>query len=335
MTWLLENRLPRRLVSISLVISLSLLLIATAPGWLPLLWLLGKLYAPARSAWRCTAFITVYLICECIGLIVSAWLWLRYPVLGRDHGDYLRANGALQAWWANALCRSAQILFRLRFDISGEDALQGPGAIVLPRHTSIGDTLLPMFIYTIPQRLGVRYVLKRELLLDPCLDTAGHRLPNVFLNRSADDMSTELAALQALASQAGDDAIVIYMEGTRFSPAKRQQILDKLAAKPDSDAQARAERWTQLLPPRPAGALALMASAPGKDLLFMAHSGFEGAASFASLFNGSWLNTTVRLHFWRVAAADIPADDEGRRELLYRQWDTMHQQVSAMQQVPP
>ena len=67
----------------------------------------------------------------------------------------------------------------------------------------------------------------------------------------------------------------------------------------------------------------------------MAHSGFEGAASFTSLFNGSWLNTTVRLHFWRVAAADIPADDEGRRELLYRQWDTMHKQVSAMQQPLP
>ena len=330
MTWLLEHRLCRRLISMPLIVLLAIVMATSVPLWLPLSWLLGLLYPPARAAWRCLAFITLYLLYECVGLAVSAWLWFRYPVMGRDHQDYLRANGALQSWWANALCRSAKWLFRLQFDVTGEEALNGPGAIVLPRHTSIGDTLLPMYVYTIPQELNVRYVLKRELLLDPCLDTAGHRLPNVFLNRAAEDMSPELQSLTELAANAGNDAIVLYVEGTRFSEQKRQQLLRRLIEKGNSAAADRAKAWTHVLPPRPAGALALMDAAPEKDLLFFAHHGFEGAASFASLFNGSWLNTTVKMHFWRVPAAELPSDDHARRELLFDQWQRMQDCIEEM-----
>jgi hypothetical protein len=38
----------------------------------------------------------------------------------------------------------------------------------------------------------------------------------------------------------------------------------------------------------------------------------------------------VRLRFWRVAAAAIPADDEGRRALLLAQWDKMNLALVAM-----
>ena len=81
---------------------------------------------------------------------------------------------------------------------------------------------------------------------------------------------------------------MIYIEGTRFSPQKRQRIIRSLATSGNSDALQRAERLTSILPPRPAGALALMRGAPQKDLLFCAHPGFEGSASFAKLFNGGW-----------------------------------------------
>ena len=73
-----------------------------------------------------------------------------------------------------------------------------------------------------------------------------------------------------------------------------------------------------------------MDAAPEKDLLFFAHHGFEGAASFASLFNGSWLNTTVKMHFWRVPAAELPCDDHARRELLFHQWQRMQDCIEEM-----
>ena len=38
--------------------------------------------------------------------------------------------------------------------------------------------------------LRLRYVLKRELLWDPCLDIVGQRVPNIFVDRDAPLLST-------------------------------------------------------------------------------------------------------------------------------------------------
>ncbi len=335
MMWLTQHTLTRRLLSIPAYIMLTLLVLISAPLWIPMIWLLGHIRPSARSGLRCLTFVCLYLLCETAGIVASGWLWLRYGLSRKQQAHYLAANSQLQYWWADTLRRGAEKLFRLRFEIEGEEALNGPAAIVLPRHTSIGDTVLPMSFYAIPKAFRVRYVLKRELLLDPCLDIVGNRLPNAFVNRVAEDMDSELKVLHKLAATAADDdALVIYMEGTRFSTNKRQRILRQLAAKDAPEALRNAERWTTVLPPRPAGALTLMAAAPHKDLLFFAHSGFEGSASFTSLFNGSWMDTTVRLSFWRIPAADIPDDPEGRRALLLEQWELMHRKLSEMADRP-
>jgi|TARA_R110001599_G_scaffold342584_1_gene564513 1-acyl-sn-glycerol-3-phosphate acyltransferase len=331
MIWLTHHTLARRLLSISLIFLFAVILLALAPLWLPLFWALGLVLNAAHSSLRCLSFICLFLLCEIAGIMASGWLWLQHIVLTTSQQNYLSANSALQFWWADTLRRSAEKLFRLHFVIEGEDALAGPAAIVLPRHTSIGDTILPVSFYAKAKQLRVSYVLKRELLLDPCLDIVGNRLANVFLNRVAEDMGPELAELETLAASATDqDSLVIYMEGTRFSDAKRQRVLKLLADKGDDEALQRAESWPNLLPIRPAGALALMKGAPDKDLLFLAHSGFEGSANFANLFNGSWMNTTVHLRFWRIKAADIPATEHGRRIMLFSQWDLMQQAVAEM-----
>ncbi len=331
MIWLIQKTIRRRLLSVPLIFLLTALMICTAPLWVPLGWLAGHLFSNARSVLRCLSFITAYLVCECIGIVASALLWAENSISGRDRSTFLEQNRKLQFWWAETLRRAAERLFRLRFTVDGLDALDGPGAIVLPRHTSIGDTIFPVSFYAKPMGLGVRYVLKRELLLDPCLDIVGNRLANVFLDRVADDMSTELLAIQQLAEDAGDtDCLVIYMEGTRFSQAKRDRVVDVLRQRGDAALLEYAERWNNILPPRLAGAMAVMEGAPGKDLLFCAHTGFEGTASFATLFNGGWMDTEVRIRFWRVAAADIPVDREARKHFLLKQWDRMHFEVAEL-----
>ena len=47
---------------------------------------------------------------------------------------------------------------------------------------------------------------------------------------------------------------------------------------------------------------------PGKDVVFMSHTGFEGMANLHELLSGHGTNQTVRIHMWRVANADIPQD---------------------------
>jgi hypothetical protein len=55
------------------------------------------------------------------------------------------------------------------------------------RHASIGDTLLASALVGRPHGIfWLRYVLKRELLWDPCLDVVGNRLPHVFVDRASD-----------------------------------------------------------------------------------------------------------------------------------------------------
>ncbi|MFT5606090.1 MAG: hypothetical protein ACI9G5_003066, partial [Paracoccaceae bacterium] len=41
---------------------------------------------------------------------------------------------------------------------------------------------------------------------DPCLDIVGNRLPNVFLDRVAEDMGAILVSLQYLAAEASEKA---------------------------------------------------------------------------------------------------------------------------------
>ncbi len=320
MKFLFSHTFCRRLLTIPVVYCVSAMLFTLFPLWASVTLLAGAVNTDWRSSFRCVCFITVYAFCESVGIVVSGLLWLLRPLLGKRR--YLNGNHKLQMAWASALKVAAEKLFRLRFIVEGLPALEGPAAIVLPRHTSIGDTILPVVFYALPRDFGVSYVLKRELLLDPCLDIVGNRLPNVFLDRGSPDMPSELSSLEQLAEQSDrSNALVIYLEGTRFSQKKLKRIQQK-----QGDLQ-----WQTVLPPRLSGTLALMKGAPEKDLLFCAHTGFEASGSFAALFNGGWLDTTVRLHFWRVRAAEIPSGDDERKALLLSQWQTMDRSVAELQ----
>jgi 1-acyl-sn-glycerol-3-phosphate acyltransferase len=301
------------------------------PVLAPLCWLVS-LRAGTRGAVRSGAFVLCYLWCETIGIAASLWLWLRHGMPTRDSARwsaFLDGNYALQCWWASALMRTAQRLFALRFMVTGETALEGTAAIMLPRHASIADTIIPMVFYAIPRRIRLRYVLKRELLLDPCLDIVGNRLPNCFVARSGDP--TDVDAIVALARDLGPaDGVLIYPEGTRFSKARRTKILAGLESRTDAAQFEQMHRWADLLPPRVSGTRALIEAAPDRDLVFCAHVGFENASHFRTLVNGSWIGADIRICFWRVRAADIPTGEAALRAFLFTQWDRMQETVATL-----
>ena len=274
--------------------------------------------------------------CETIGITVSAWLWVRHGFPTRNAGNrwhrFLDSNFALQCRWANALKVSAERLFELRFTVEGAEALNGPPVIMLPRHASIADTVIPMVFYAIPKQIRLRYVLKRELLLDPCLDIVGNRLPNCFVARSGVDAQADVDRVAALTRGLGtNEGFLIYPEGTRFSAARQRRVLAGLATRVGGADLERMRAWTELLPPRPGGALALIAAAPNLDLVFCAHTGFEGASHFSTLVNGSWIGADIRIRFWRIDHRDIPTDEAEQRAFLFAQWDRMQETVVALQ----
>lgn len=311
----------RRLATIPAFLLLTALVTLGLPLLLPIAALLS--IAPGwRGAVPTLLFVAGYLWCETLGIFTSFYLWLRR----RDRHRFLDGNYRLQCWWANSLMRIAERLFRLRFHIDGTAALEGAPALVLPRHASIADTVIPMVFYAIPQQLRLRYVLKKELLLDPCLDIVGNRLPNYFVDRGGEDSErARQGVADMVRNLAPNEGALIYPEGTRSSEAKRAALRRRYADSPDMLAQL--ERWPMLLPPRLGGTLALLGANPGRDLLFCAHTGFEGSSHFRNLLNGAWVDQDIRIRFWRVPYREIPTDPAEHGEFIFHQWDRMASEV--------
>lgn len=261
---------------------------------------------------RVLAFGLVYLAAEVSGLAMLA--------LDRSiDGTY-----AVQSRWGHALFAAVSALFRLRFVVEGDEVLtEVDRSVVLVRHTSIIDSLLPTIFITRAHGMRLRFVLKRELLEDPCLDIAGLRLPNHFASRTREGTADDLAAIRVLAEGlAPDEGALIYPEGTRFTAEKRECALARLAV----DAPALLDDATalvHLMPPKPAGVAALLDGAPTADAIFVAHDGLEGSASVTDIWSGALLGRTVRVRMWRVPRGDIPDEPYARTRWLYAEWRKM------------
>jgi 1-acyl-sn-glycerol-3-phosphate acyltransferase len=212
----------------------------------------------------------------------------------------------------------AQRLLRLNIQVDGaEHAVPGP-SILLVRHASILDTLLPCAYVQRPYDFRVRYVLKQELLFDPCIDIVGNALPNYFVDRGGDTQA-ELDGIRFLAENLGTDGLLMFPEGTRFSLEKRERALERLERE-GSELLPRARALAHVLPPKPGGVLALLDALPGVDCVFFAHSGLESFAKIKNLLSGEIVGSTVRVQLWRVDARDIPKDDADRLRWLYTEW---------------
>jgi len=324
--------LGRRLVSITLYASLTWLAVFGLPLLVPLAVAIDLARGTYRwPTLRCLLFVTVYFVCEVVGVAISALLWLTVSRRGArttpsarltGHADgYLAANFRLQRWWARTLYRSAERIFDMHTVVTGDDAVHHGPLLLLSRHASIGDTVIPAVYVGDRHGIMLRFVMKRELLWDPCLDIIGHRLPNYFVQRRSGDTEHEIAALQRLAQHLGPtDGVLIFPEGTRFSPAKRARAVERLRGIATPRVLAAAMRLRHTLPPRLAGTLGLLDGLPGTDVVLCAHTGFEGAATFRDLLAGALIGRQVRIEFWRVPCADIPRDADARAEWLYAQW---------------
>lgn len=270
------------------------------------------------TAARLALFLWVYLAAEVAGLAALATLWVASPG-GRRRTWLEDATWRLQQRWAGALFGAARVLFRLRLEVTGDDVVVPGPVIVLIRHASIVDTLLPANLVARPHGIHLRYVLKRELLADPCLDVAGRRLPNYFVRRGTGE-AQEVERVRALARNLGaNEGVAIYPEGTRFTAERRARAIARIRAR-DTRLAARAERLRHLLPPRLGGVGALLDGAPGADVVVIAHHGFDGLRLVSDIWRGGLVGLVVQVRVTRVPRATVPETDAARAEWLYDLW---------------
>lgn len=279
----------------------------------------------APIALRCVGSVTAYLGCELVGMTMAGALWIWKLLFPVSEEQWQSIHFRLEAWWGDALFKSIAFCFRLRIEIDGnsdENANLGDGPYVLiPRHTSTADTVLASTLVSRPYDMRLRYVLKKELLFDPCLDVVGNRIPNVFVDRSSKNSLEEIERIQDLARDLGaKDGVLIYPEGTRFTPEKRTRIIEGFREKGDAAMADYTESLVSVLPPRAGGLLGILEVAPDADVVLCAHTGFEGAGSLGEIWRGALLNRVVRVRFERVSRNRIPREKDAQAEWLRDEW---------------
>jgi len=292
---------------------------------LPLMLLVAAASDVIRSgSWRSTRFVlaTAWSLCvHVVGLGLFAWSWLFGGAwLGADRERQRTLDLAVQCWLASWTWNGVARLYRMRLRVEGDEVLASGPILLLSRHASLLDTILPMVILASRHGLRLRYVMKKELLWDPCVDLIGHRFPTAFVARGTQQHAPELAKVRGLlAGLTEHDAVVLFPEGTRYSDEKRARVLRSLERK-----QPEVASWAaglhHVLPPHPGGALTLL-SREDVDVVFCAHTGLEGTSHLADLIGGSLLDKTVEARFWRVPASAIPEGDEARLSWLRQWWE--------------
>ncbi|MFD0684283.1 1-acyl-sn-glycerol-3-phosphate acyltransferase [Actinomadura fibrosa] len=316
----------RRSLSIPLLFVLALLVAAVFPVVFVLTLAGGRRSRVMRFLWFALAWGGL----ESAAVLGCGRLWLVRADPDR-HYDVIRR-------YVGGLYRSAQRRLGLRIEIEGgfegdaggpEGGTGGPGGgasgpegdrplIVLSRHAGPGDALLLVHHLMSGYRRRPRVVMKAQLQLDPCIDIAGNRLPNVFVAPGGDNVP----GIGRLARDLGPrDAVVIFPEGGNFTPDRRRRAIRRLVRLRRWREASRAAGMRHLMPPRPGGVLAALDAAPGADVVFVAHVGLEDMTSVGEVWRSVPLTHTVRARWWRFPAEDVPRDREARIDWLYTRWE--------------
>ncbi len=317
------SSLQRRMITIPVIIFVACALTLTIP-----LWLVGSLVVDGcRDRFRFPlARLLAFGVCwswlETAGVCCAFVLWITGQ--GRRQKRYYR----LQAWWARSLLHALEATCGISLDVENLEAFEGGAALLFVRHASLADSLVSAYVTTNMVGLAPRYVLKRELLVDPCLDVVGNRIPNYFLDRGTNDSAPELAAVENLTRGLGDrDIGIIFPEGTRANDAKRGKALAKIAERDPRRAE-RLSTLRHLLPPRPSGAAAMFRGAPTADIVLAWHVGFEGLDTFRGIIAALGRRfEPIRFVARRVCNADVPRGD-GFACWLDEEWLRMDAEVS-------
>jgi 1-acyl-sn-glycerol-3-phosphate acyltransferase len=330
----LGARIIRRVRGITLEVIAFIVVTVLLPALLAVAAIVDLvLWLKRRKPWvavRLMAFLWWFLFGEMRALATIFGIWI---VTGGPFGiGSMRRRimlYRLRVRWAAGHLGGIRVLFGLRFEIEGLDkATPGPVTIMM-RHASIIDNMLPDSVVARTHGIGLRYVIKRELQVIPTIDIGGRWVPTNFVRRASGDAEAEISRLLQLAHDLHEgEGILIYPEGTRFTPSKLKRAKEIVRERQPELAPV-ADRLQHLLPPRLGGPLALINEAPEVDVLFCGHVGFDGFQHISDVWAGELVGSVIGIKFWRVPASDIPNDEAEQAEWLFGEWQRMDEWIDS------
>jgi 1-acyl-sn-glycerol-3-phosphate acyltransferase len=233
-------------------------------------------------------------------------LFLFFTKRGRN----VPAHYALQTWWCRSLIQALGFTVGLQITVEGAEHVGTGPFVALGRHASLADSIMSSWVVASHVGLRPRFVLKKELKMDPCLDILGHRLPNYFVDRESSNIAGELQGIEQMAAGLGvKDCAVIFPEGSRASAKKRVRALERLRERSPQRAEV-LSGLQYLIPPKPAGASALLSAVPDANVLVMWHSGFDGLDTFSGILSHlGRAKAKVHVHVEEISRAMIPSGE--------------------------
>ena len=240
-----------------------------------------------RKPWIATRLLAigwVYLAAQMVVIVVGGGQWLAALPHGKSRTAKLADwSYELQAWWVRFIVAAMEQVLGMSFEATNNDIVAPGPVIVLFRHASIVDNLLPYVFVSDRAGIRLRWVLKKELLSDPALDIGGNRMPNYFVDRKSDSPEQERANIAALGSNLGpDEGVLLFPEGTRFSEAKYEARMSRLL-ETSPELYEIMKGHDHVLPPRTGGVLALLDS--GMDVVFGIHTGLESLRGLKEIWS--------------------------------------------------
>lgn len=303
--------------------------------------LLGIAFRPILPR-RCQACVRLmiasvtYLAIFDVGALVGcAGLWIASR-FGRDSDTprfrdrYVRLNRSL----IKAHCSTSLWLGGSRLDFGrgriGPERIghgriaprrSGHPTLVLPLHVgAFNTTFVPYLVGEFLDR-PCRLVVRDTLAIDPAARILWRRTGTIFIPCRSRRKATSIGLIEELCRSARpDEVIVLFPEGTSFTPRRRDRAIAALRRNHRDWEVERALRMTNVLPPRVAGAAAAFTSAPTANVCFLAHNGIAPVATteFDAMFPTD--HERVGARCWSVPAGDIPTDPELRARWLYGWW---------------
>jgi 1-acyl-sn-glycerol-3-phosphate acyltransferase len=316
----------RRPISITVISTMFFVVLMLTPVVLPLMAITDLVTrAPMRRSRIWLLYLSI-LFNEGLG----SWIAIAMTVfhLRRLDGELAQERfHRLMIWWGERHIVSLRRFAGLRWVVENPEEVVRANAIVLSRHASHADAILPVLLFGSVGGHHLRYTLKDDLQWAPAMDIVGNRLPHVFVDRSPAPDSPLTDQIRELARGVDDDTVtVIFPEGTFYTPERLDRAANRIAeTRPDLEAAVRSLQY--LLPPRPAGTHALLEGAPSADLVLVAHEGMEGFGDLAAIRANIPLADPVRVRLWRIARNDVPDDEDDFVTWLMDRWIEMDQWV--------
>lgn len=315
----LWQKIARRIVSYPILVAFTALWWALFPVLAPFFIAADLLRRRPLLLVRFYIMIGTILFGQLWGMVLLYSLWFGCG-FGLAWRRYNRAALWAESKWAAWNARVMARIYGITYDVEGSEVLRDGPTVLVMRHVSINDTILPISLVTSAHGVRLRIVLKHELLYVPIVDTIAHTIPFAFVRRSSDDPARELAIVRNVTRELHPrESIMIFPEGTRFSEERRAQLIARMETK-DPAVAAIARELTHVLPLRFGGMFALLDSVPHADVVFCAHTGYERSGRLADFVAGGLYRATVKVKFWRVAAAAIPREREARIEFFQDEW---------------